>query len=110
MARARGLDRQTGIVERQRALDVDGDGLAVLLELLPEHGAALETPADAVVREQIARHLGPRMAREIVRRADHCDAQVYVATEDIVPLLTLRRERSEQEYMDFMRARFMPSA
>ena len=36
--------------------------------------------------------------------------QVYVATEDIVPLLTLRRERSEQEYMDFMRARFMPSA
>lgn len=32
----------------------------------------------------------------------------YVATQDIAPLVNARRETSEQHYMEFMRANFMP--
>jgi NAD(P)-dependent dehydrogenase (short-subunit alcohol dehydrogenase family) len=32
----------------------------------------------------------------------------YIATEDILPLVRARRETSEEEYIEFMRSRFMP--
>jgi hypothetical protein len=39
---------------------------------------------------------------------DGTDQLRYVATEDIKPLVTARRETSETDYMAFMRERFMP--
>jgi len=40
---------------------------------------------------------------------DDTDCLRYVATEDIRPLVTARRETSENEYMAFMRERFLPA-
>jgi len=37
---------------------------------------------------------------------DGTDRLRYVATDDIKPLAKMRRETSEEQYMDFMRARF----
>jgi NAD(P)-dependent dehydrogenase (short-subunit alcohol dehydrogenase family) len=51
------------------------------------------------------------VAQVIFRAAtDGTDQLRYVATDDIQPLVKARRETSEQEYINFMRARFAPKA
>ena len=47
---------------------------------------------------------------EVIFKAatDGTDQLRYVATEDILPLVKARRETSEEEYIKFMRSRFVP--
>jgi NAD(P)-dependent dehydrogenase (short-subunit alcohol dehydrogenase family) len=39
---------------------------------------------------------------------DGTDQLRYVATDDILPLVKARRETSEQQYIEFMRSRYLP--
>jgi len=49
------------------------------------------------------------VAQVIFRAAtDGTDQLRYVATQDILPLVQARRETSEEDYIAFMRSRFMP--
>lgn len=50
-----------------------------------------------------------QVARVIFDAAtDGTDRLRYLGTQDIVPLVTARRETGEERYMEFMRSRFMP--
>lgn len=73
------------------------------------------THANAILAEQSSGDDHPATEEEVAAAifgatTDGTNRLRYVATADIVPLLTARRETSEENYMAFMRSLFMPKS
>lgn len=78
---------------------------------IPDYDAFAKTARATVAGLRAARHGTEEGVADVIFKAatDGTDQFRYVATDDIKPLVKLRRESSEEAYMDFMRARFRPA-
>jgi len=84
---------------------------AALANPLPDYQPFVEA-ANAVFTDLRAARAGSTSdgVAEVIFAAatDGTDRLRYIATEEIKPLIAMRRETSEDEYIGFMRGRFMP--